>query len=144
MTITTTTHLNFRGQAHAALDFYAAVFGGEVMAFTFAQGGDEQDVADGAVAEQLKWGGVRAPSGFSVMAFDVPPRRAHDPGTDAVYVSVRSDDAEEITRCWAALAEGGTVRAALGPAGYAPLYGMVTDRFGVTWVLDVLPPYPAG
>ncbi|WP_369138680.1 VOC family protein [Modestobacter versicolor] len=141
MSVTTTTHLNFRGQARAALDHYATVFGGEVMAFTFAQGGDEQDAADGAVPGQLKWGGVRAPGGFSVMAFDVPPGRPHDPGTDAVYVSVRGDDPAELTRYWAGLAEGGTVRTALGPAGYAPLYGMVTDRFGVTWVLDVLPPY---
>ena len=41
MSITTTTHLNFRGQAREALDRYAAVFGGEVLAFTFAEGGDE-------------------------------------------------------------------------------------------------------
>jgi len=141
MAVTTTTHLNFRGQARAALDLYAAVFGGEVQAFTFAQGGDERDTADGAVADQLKWGGVQSPTGFSVMAFDVPPGRAYDQGTDAVYVSVRGDDAAEVTRFFEGLAEGGTVRAALGPAGFSPLYGMVTDRFGVTWVLDVVAPY---
>jgi PhnB protein len=141
MSITTTTHLNFRGQARDALDFYASVLGGEVMAFTFAQGGDERDAADGAVPQEVKWGGVQAPNGFSVMAFDVPPRRGYDAGTDAVYVSVRGSDTEEIIRYWEGLVEGGTVRVALGPAGYAPLYGMVTDRFGVTWVLDVLPPH---
>lgn len=139
MSITTTTHLNFRGDARAALDLYAAVFGGQVMAFTFAQGGDEHDAADGAVPDQLKWGGIQTSNGFSIMAFDVPPNRPYDAGTDAVYVSVRGDDADEVTRYWAGLAEGGTVRADLGPAGYAPLYGMVTDRFGVTWVLDVAP-----
>lgn len=141
MSVTTTTHLNFRGQARDALDFYAGVFGGDVLAFTFAQGGDERDTADGALPEQLKWGGVQAPSGFSIMAFDVPPKRAYDAGTDAVYVSVRGNDPEEITRYWEGLVEDGTVRAPLAPAGFAPLYGMLTDRFGVTWVLDVLPPY---
>lgn len=54
MSITTTTHPNFRGQAAETLAFCASVFGGEVMAFTFAQGGDERDTADGAVAEQIK------------------------------------------------------------------------------------------
>ena len=54
---------------------------------------------------------------------------------------MRGSDTEEITRYWQALVVGGTVRAELAPAGYAPLYGMVTDRFGVTWVLDVLPPH---
>jgi len=137
MSITTTTHLNFRGQARAALEHYADVFGGEVQSFTFAQGGTDRDRADGAVDDQIIWGGVTSPAGFSIMAFDVPPGRAHDPGTDALYVSVRGDDADEITRCFDGLAAGGTVRAALGPAGFSPLYGMVTDRFGVTWVLDV-------
>lgn len=141
MSITTTTHLNFRGQARDALEFYATVFGGEVMAFTFGQGGNEQDAADGALVDQVKWGGIQALNGFSVMAFDVPPKRAYDAGTDAVYVSVRGSDTEEVAQYWEKLVEGGTVRAELGPAGYAPLYGMVTDRFGVTWVLDVLPPY---
>ena len=141
MTVTTTTHLNFRGRAREALELYASVFGGEVTAFTFAQGGDERDAADGAVGEQLKWGGVQAPSGFAVMAFDVPPARAFDRGTDAVYVSVRGDDVDEITRCFEGLAEGGTVRTPLAPAGFSPLFGMVTDRFGTTWVLDVTAPW---
>lgn len=102
-----------------ALDFYVEVFGGQVTAFTFAQGGGERDSADGAVAEQLIWGGVQAPDRFSIMASDVA----------------------EITACWNGLVEGGTVRADLGPAGFSPLYGMVRDRFGVTWVLDVVAPY---
>ena len=141
MSITTTTHLNFRGQARAALDHYAAVFGGEVQAFTFAQGGSDRDRADGAFDDQVIWGGVTSPAGFSIMAFDVPPGRAYNQGTDAVYVSVRGDDPAEITRFFDGLAEGGTVRAALGPAAFSPLYGMVTDRFGVTWVLDVVAAY---
>ncbi|RKS72784.1 hypothetical protein CLV35_3035 [Motilibacter peucedani] len=52
-----------------------------------------------------------------------------------------ADDADELTRLSAGLAEGGTVRAALGPAGCSPLFGMVTDRFGGTWVLDLAVAY---
>ena len=93
------------------------------------------------VRQHVDLGGVQAPGGFSIMAFDVPPDRPHDSGTDALYVSVRGDDPAELTRYWQGLADGGTVRAALGPAGYAPLYGMVTDRFGITWVLDLAVPH---
>ena len=141
MSVTITTHLNFRGQAREALDFYASVFGGEVVAFTFAQGATERETADGAVPDQLIWGGIQAPGGFSIMAFDVPPKRPYDPGTDAVYVSVRGTEAEEITRYWEGLVQGGTIRSDLGPASFSPLYGMVTDRFGITWVIDVMAPY---
>ena len=52
-------------------------------------------------------------------------------------MSVRGEDAAEVTRYWEALSQGATVVQPLAPAGWAPLYGMLTDRFGVTWVLDV-------
>lgn len=137
MSLTTTTHLNFRGQARQALDLYASIFGADVAAFTY---GDAHVDADGAVSDQLMWGGFQAANGLSVMAFDVPPGRPFNRGTDSVFVSVRSDDAEEITKCFTVLAEEGTVRTPLGPAPWgAPLYGMLDDRFGITWVLDVTP-----
>ena len=136
MTVTTTTHLNFRGQAREALDLYASIFGGQVIAFTYR---DAHVDADGAVPDQLMWGGFQAPNGLSVMAFDVPPGRPFSRGEDSGCVSGRGDDPDEITRCFTVLAEGGTVRTALGPAPWAPLYGMLDDRFGITWVMDVVP-----
>ena len=135
MTVTTTTHLNFRGQAREALELYASIFGGQVLAFTY---GDAHVDTDGAVPEELMWGGFEAPNGLQLMAFDVPPQRAFDRGVDAVFVSVRGDDPAEITRCFEVLAEGGHVRTPLGPAPWgSPLYGMLDDRFGITWVMDV-------
>ncbi|WP_330182761.1 hypothetical protein OHB26_03315 [Nocardia sp. NBC_01503] len=44
---------------------------------------------------------------------------------------------EEITGYWDRLGAGAAVIQPLGPAGWAPLYGMLRDRFGVTGVLDV-------
>lgn len=135
MSVSTTTHLNFRGQAREALELYASVFGGQVIAFTYA---DAHVDANGAVPEQLMWGGFEAPNGLRLMAFDVPPGRQFDRGHDAVYVSVRGDDPDEITRCFEVLADGGDVRTPLGPAPWgSPLYGMLDDRFGITWVMDV-------
>ena len=135
MSVTTTTHLNFRGQAREALELYASIFGGDVVAFTYA---DAHVDADGALPDQLMWGGFDAPNGLRLMAFDVPPGRAFSRGEDAVFVSVRGDDPAEITRCFDVLAEGGAVRTPLGPAPWgSPLYGMLDDRFGITWVMDV-------
>lgn len=134
MTITTTTHLNFRGQARDALAFYRDVFGGEMIAVTYA---DAHAVTDPAEAGQLIWGQVESADGFRVMAFDVPAARGWAAGDDAFFVSVRGDDADRLTAHWQRLCEGGTVRQALAPSGFSPLYGMVRDRFGVTWVLDL-------
>ncbi|MBB3951604.1 VOC family protein [Aureimonas jatrophae] len=134
MTIQTVTHLNFRAQARAALAFYQSVFGGRLTLVTFADAGA---VTDAAEADQVIWGEVSSEDGFHVMAMDVPAARDWNPGTIPVFVSVRGTDADQITRYWNGLGEGGTIIQPLGPAGFSPLYGMVRDRFGVTWVLDV-------
>lgn len=134
MSITTTTHLNFRGTARAALELYQSVFGGDLTAVTYA---DAQAVTDPAEADQIMWAQLVSPQGFRVMAYDVPSHTAYDPGTNPVFVSVRGNDAEEITRYFTALADGADVIVPVGPAAWAPLYGMLRDRFGVTWVFDI-------
>lgn len=50
---------------------------------------------------------------------------------------VRGDTAEELGGYWNRLAGGATE--ALASAGWSPLYGMLGDWFGVTWLFDVAP-----
>lgn len=135
MTINTVTHLNFRGDARAALAFYQTVFGGDQMLISYA---DAHSVHDPMEADQIMWGQVVAENGFRIMAYDVPSATAFDAGEIPFFVSVRGEDVEEIAGYWAKLCEGSTIIRPLEPAGWAALYGMVKDRFGVTWVLDVV------
>ena len=138
MSITTTTHLNFRGDARAALELYRSAFGGEITAVTYT---DAHNVQDPSEADQIMWGQVQGDNGIHVMAYDVPVRLPYDQGVNSVFVSVRSEDADEITAYWKGLSEGAEVVQDLAPAGWSPLYGMLKDRFGVVWVLDVVVPY---
>ncbi|GGS45930.1 VOC family protein [Streptomyces griseoviridis] len=138
MAITTTTHLNFRGDARAALDFYHSVFGGQTVAVTYKDTGDVRNPDE---ADWVMWGQVTADNGFRVMAYDVPSALPWNPGENAVFVSVRGDDAEEITGLWQKLSAGATVVQPLAPSAWAPLYGMLKDAFGVVWVMDVAAPY---
>jgi PhnB protein len=134
MTITTTTHLNFRGNAGAALAFYQAAFDGQLTMVTYGQAGQaERDDEAGHVM----WGQVTTDSGFRVMAFDVPASRPWHPGENAVFVAVAGSSAADITGPWDKLMEGGTVLQPLAPAQWSPLYGMLTDRFGITWIISV-------
>ena len=140
MTITTTTHLNFRGTARAALQFYQSAFGGDLMLATHKESYPSFDPNE---ADLVAYGQVESPEGFRIMAFDVPASRPYSAGESAVFVSVRGTDADEITRYWNSLAEGATVLQPLATAGWSPLYGMLKDKFGVTWVLDVAVAYAA-
>jgi PhnB protein len=139
MSISTTAHVNLRGTARQALEFYRSVFGGDLVAVTYADAGA---VPDPAGADQVLWGQVTSPDGFRIMAFDVPAARPWSPGEHAFYVSVRGTDPEEVRAYWTKLSAGSTVVQDLAPSGWSPLYGMLTDRFGVTWVLDVAVGYP--
>jgi len=138
MTVVTTPHLNFRGTAKPALDFYHSVFGGQLIAVTNEQAYSAEIPEE---AQQIKFGQVIGDNGFQIMAYDVPSSVSYDQGDKALFVSVRSDSADEITELWGKLAEGATVLSDLAPSAFSPAYGMLTDAFGVTWVLDVAVAY---
>ena len=146
MTVTTTTHLNFAGAARAALDFYADVFGGTVTAATYADFGMPAGApgADGVVFGQVTGGAI------TLMAYDVlgatespvtagTTRRENGVTiTDrAFFQSLRATSLDELTGYWRALADGATVIEPLAASAWSAGFGMLTDRFGVTWVLDV-------
>ncbi|WP_210492685.1 VOC family protein [Patulibacter sp. SYSU D01012] len=153
MSITTTTHLNFTdGRAREALEFYAAVFGGTAAVTTY---GDVGMPADQPGADRVVFGHVATDDGFRVMAYDVPAtgdaaaaptragstRREHGVTlTDQpFFVSVRGESLDEVTTYWDRLADGATVVEPLAASAWSPGFGMLTDRFGVTWSVDVQP-----
>ncbi|WP_063020710.1 VOC family protein [Nocardia niwae] len=138
MSLTTTTHLNFRGDARAALEFYQSVFGGQLAVVTYEDAGNVQDESE---ADQIMWGQVQDGNGFHVMAYDVPGSMSYDPGANAFFVSVRGASVEEVSSYWERLTAGATIVVPMGPANWAPAYGMLRDRFGVVWVLDVVSEY---
>ncbi|MDT0330917.1 VOC family protein [Nocardiopsis lambiniae] len=140
MSVNTVVHANFRGDARAALDFYQGVFGGDVAVITY---GDAHNVTDESEAEQVMWGQVVSAAGFHLMAYDVPGHTPWNRGENAYFVSVRGDSVEEVTAYWKGLGEGGTVVQPFAESPWARAYGMVRDRFGLTWVLDVPRPHGA-
>ena len=140
MSINAVTHLNFRGNARHALEFYQSVFGGDVSIVTYKDVGNVQDPSE---ADQVMWGQVAADNGFRVVAYDVPSRLPWNQGENAFFVSLRGETAQEITAYWEQLSNGATIVQALAPAQWAPLYGMLKDQFGVIWVVDVVSQYNA-
>lgn len=140
MSVNAVTHLNFRGDARHALEFYHSVFGGDVAIVSYKDAGNVQEPIE---ADQVMWGQVAADNGFRVMAYDVPSRMQWNQGENAFFVSLRGETSQEVAEYWEKLSDGATIVQALAPAQWAPLYGMLKDQFGVTWVVDVVSPYSA-
>ena len=149
MAISATTHLNFRGDARAALEFYRSVFGGRSTVVSYGDLGMPKDCD----ADRVVFGQVTADNGFAVMAYDVPGQA---PDCAAPTATTRENGmtltGERSSSPYAATRRGG--RRAVGqarrrrrsdreygPSPWAPGFGMLTDRFGVTWILDVATPY---
>ncbi|MBS3179380.1 MULTISPECIES: VOC family protein [unclassified Pseudoclavibacter] len=150
MSITTTTHLNFTGTARAALEFYAEVFGGEVSIATYAQFGMPAELPG---ASNVVFGRVDAPNGFRVLAYDTPGRPGEGLAGTAgetrreqgatvtsapFFLAASGETLDEVTGYWEALSAGADVIEPLAASAWSPGFGMLSDRFGVTWVLDVV------
>lgn len=152
MSIATTTHLNFRGTARQALEFYGSVFQGEVTLATYADFGMPAGLPG---ADEVVFGQVENAEGFRLMAYDIPGSDrdgASTAGTTtrqngmtltdrSFFQSLRADSLDELTPLWDALADGASIIEPLAASPWSPGFGMLTDRFGVTWVLDVRAAY---
>jgi len=136
MTLAVTSHLNFAGQARAALDFYAHVFSGDLTVMTYGVMGQAEHASS---PEDVIWGQVASDDGFRIMACDVQPGRDYEAGTNAFFVSVRGTSSEEAREGRDALAEGAWILQPIGPAPWSAAFGMLTFRFGITWIVDVAP-----
>ena len=128
-------YVNFPGTARQAVQFYASVFGGTATIMTFGEAG-----AEGAPdPDQVMHAHLETPSGFTLMAADMPPGQTHEPG-NSISISLSGDEDDERRGYWTKLSEGGTVAVPLDKQMWGDVFGMCTDRFGVSWLVNIAAP----
>ncbi len=126
-------YLNFNGDARQALEFYASVFGGTPNFSTFADFGTPKDSPD---ADKIMHGQLQTEAGYTIMGADTPPGMEFN-GMHGFGVSVSGDDADILHGYWNKLSEGGTVTMPLEKQAWGDEFGMVTDKFGVPWLMNI-------
>ena len=136
-------YLSFRDSARAAMDFYQSVFGGEVSRMTF---GDMPmpglTEADAALVMHSQ---LTTDNGFTLMAADTPAYMELSPGNNfSVSLSGPAADEEQLRGYWEALSEGATITAELNQAPWGDTFGMLTDKFGVGWMVNIAGEQSAG
>jgi len=60
-----------------------------------------------------------------------------DSGFKGFSLSIALPTTSDVEKAFNALAKDGSVQMALGKTFWSPLYGMLTDRFGVSWMVSV-------
>ncbi len=151
MSLKTTPHLNFRGDARAALQFYESVFGGQAFIRTYGDLGMPKDAPG---ADNVVFGQVATADGFRVLAYDIPGESGgstHNAGatrrengltiTDQrFFVAIEGDTFDEVKGYWEKLSAGASIVEPFAASAWSAGFGMVTDEFGVTWILSVAAP----
>lgn len=135
---TTNTYLNFNGNCEEAFNFYKAVFGGE---FTFiGRYGEMPESEDYKVpdTDKNKIMHISLPVGTSVLM-------GSDSGGDWApafkqgnnfSVSITAYSKEEADNLFNALGEKGQITAPLHVSFWGDYFGMLTDKFGINWMMS--------
>lgn len=133
-------YLCFEGRCEEALDFYRRVLGAEVtMLMRFKESPDPGMCPGGAAqADKIMHSAFRI-GASTIMASD--GRCAGKPRFEGFSLSLSLDAADEAEaeRLFDALADGGQIQMPLAKTFFSPSFGMVADRFGVSWMIVVLP-----
>ena len=126
-------YLSFRDNAREAMEFYRTVFGGTLDMNTFAEFGASEDPGED---DKIMHAMLEAENGITFMAADTPSSMEHRPGT-TMRMSLSGDDDAELSGYFEKLSEGGTVNEPLVEAPWGDKFGMVTDRFGIDWMVNI-------
>jgi PhnB protein len=126
------SYLFFDGRTEEALEFYRSKLGAQVEAvMRFKECPDQQYVkpeqAEKVMHSSFKIGDT------SVMASDGDCKgKASFQGFS---LALNAKNGAEANRLFTALSDGGQVQMPLGKTFFSPAFGMVADRFGVSWMV---------
>jgi PhnB protein len=130
-------YLFFDGRCEEAIEFYKRALGAEVlMLMRFNESPDPPPPGMVAPGSESKIMHAAMRIGETeVMASD--GRAMGKPEFKGVTLSLSASNQAEADRLFNALADGGQVQMPIGKTFFSPRFGMVADRFGVSWMVVV-------
>ncbi|MFL5707191.1 MAG: VOC family protein [Ktedonobacteraceae bacterium] len=126
-------YLSFRDNAREAMEFYKTVFGGKLEMQTFKEFHASQDPSE---ANKIMHAMLTADNGIVFMASDTPNSMEYRTGTN-MSMSLSGDNETELRGYYEKLSAGGTIGMPLEKAPWGDMFGMVTDKFGVPWLVNI-------
>jgi PhnB protein len=142
MTTTLTPYLSFNGNTREAFAFYAQALGATIQAMMSyadmpAPAAPGEGCGDGMPpsGDGIMHACLALPGGAMLFAGDMPPGMPYD-GFKGVMIAVQYDTIDQADSAFHALSQGGKVTMPMAPAFWAKRFGMLTDRFGLSWAVN--------
>jgi PhnB protein len=129
---TLTPYLNFDGNTAEAMKFYQSILGGELTMQTFGEAnmaktpGERDRILHADLKNDM----------LSLMASDGQPDHPVKFGNN-IHMSISGADENKLTEFFNKLAQGGKVDMPLAKQFWGDTFGMLTDKFGVHWMVNI-------
>lgn len=128
-----TPYLNFKDNTREAMEFYKSVFGGELTMSTFKEMFASEDPGE---ADKIMHSQLVTENGMILMAADTPNHMDFRPGTN-FSIALSGENEQELSGYFQKLSAGGTVVEPLEKAPWGDTFGMLTDKFGINWLVNI-------
>ena len=132
MTTRLNPYVSFGDNAREAMTFYQQVLGGTLDLHTFGEYG----ASDEPFADLVMHAVLETEDGLTLMGSDSPPGMSRTVGNN-ITISLSGDDEDLLRSRFHALAEGGTVDVPLDKQMWGDVFGQLTDRFGIGWLVNI-------
>lgn len=130
-------YLFFEGRCEEAMEFYRGALGAEVTALMrFKDNPDPQNACAPVNLDKVMHASFRIGE-TQIMASDGMAEGS--PNFQGFSLSLSASDETAAERMFNVLADGGQVQMPLSQTFFSPRFGMVADRFGVSWMVIVTP-----
>lgn len=128
-----TPYLNFDGRAEEALNFYKDALGAEIgMVMRFKDAPPDTPTMGAPPADKIMHSRIKI---GETIVFASDGRCGGAAEHKGFTLSLDAKDDADATRLFDALSPGGRVTMPLSTTFFATSFGMLTDKFGVPWII---------
>ncbi|KAA6436973.1 VOC family protein [Dyadobacter flavalbus] len=131
-------YLFFGGNCREAMEFYQNVFGGELTFSTYGEGPADAHQDPKANSDEMKDKIMYSKlNGDLVILASDSPYIESNPGTNQFSLSIEGTNVSVLTGYFEKLSVNGRVNAPLVKQFWGDFFGMLTDQFGVNWMISI-------
>ena len=130
-------YLNFQGNTEDAFNFYKSVFGGEFLTIQRFKDTPESDRVSENEKNKIMHIALPIGKGNILMGTDALESMGHKlTAGNNFHISISTESDEETNKLFNSLSAGGKVSVPLAKMFWGAYFGMFTDKFGVSWMVN--------